>query len=253
MIARVVAIEWRGKIDDPKWRRGATSASPPGPGCRPSCGAWRSRSWSRGLPVGPDKNVVGPVGHRRAQPLHAARRAGHLRAVPVPRRGVPGAEDRRRGAHRRGRDWRPLLSVPATVLVAAFGLWTQLAYGKPWTWAVLGVAVRRATGGRRLAARWRPRGLGVPGTTLVVAAVVILLFGVAVPESGALDHRPGLQPDDLQRLLEPVHLEGDDLGRSRFSPRSCWSTRAGRTGCSASGSSPSRSRQSIGLPLRRVP
>ena len=33
------------------------------------------------------------------------------------------------------------LSLPVTGLVAAFGLWTQLAHGKDWTWVVLGVAV----------------------------------------------------------------------------------------------------------------
>ena len=27
------------------------------------------------------------------------------------------------------------------MVAGGFGLWTQLAYGKPWTWLVLGVAV----------------------------------------------------------------------------------------------------------------
>ena len=34
-----------------------------------------------------------------------------------------------------------LLSLPVIVVVGGFGLWTELAYGKPWTWLVLGVAV----------------------------------------------------------------------------------------------------------------
>ena len=33
------------------------------------------------------------------------------------------------------------LSVPAIVLAGGFGLWTQLAYGKGWTWLALAVAV----------------------------------------------------------------------------------------------------------------
>src|SRR5918997_44603 len=31
------------------------------------------------------------------------------------------------------------LSLPVTALMAGFGLWTQLAYGKDWTWIVVGI------------------------------------------------------------------------------------------------------------------
>ena len=34
-----------------------------------------------------------------------------------------------------------VLSLPAIVLAGGFGLWTQLAHGKSWTWLALGVAV----------------------------------------------------------------------------------------------------------------
>ncbi len=40
------------------------------------------------------------------------------------------------------------LALPVTVVVAAFGLWTQLAYGKDWTWLILGVAVVVSVVGR---------------------------------------------------------------------------------------------------------
>jgi cytochrome d ubiquinol oxidase subunit II len=72
------------------------------------------------------------------------------------------------------------LSVPATVLVAAFGVWTQLAHGKTWTWAVLAVAVVAQLAA--VAAAWGVReGWAFLATTIVVAAVVSLLFGSLYP------------------------------------------------------------------------
>src|SRR6202453_3185810 len=57
MILRIVAIEWRGKIDDPRWRGWADIAI--------AVGSWLPAIlWGvafavlvRGLPVGPDKRV----------------------------------------------------------------------------------------------------------------------------------------------------------------------------------------------------
>lgn len=34
-----------------------------------------------------------------------------------------------------------LLGLPVTVVVAGFGLWTQVFYGKDWTWLAFGIAV----------------------------------------------------------------------------------------------------------------
>lgn len=43
MIVRIVAIEWRGKIDDPRCAPGAISGSRSAPGYLHCCGVWRSR------------------------------------------------------------------------------------------------------------------------------------------------------------------------------------------------------------------
>jgi cytochrome d ubiquinol oxidase subunit II len=73
------------------------------------------------------------------------------------------------------------LALPVTVVVAGFGLWTQLAHGKDWTWLVLGVAVVAQLSAVMLV--WSRGGDGwtFVCTTLVVAAVVILLFGALYP------------------------------------------------------------------------
>ncbi len=73
------------------------------------------------------------------------------------------------------------LSLPVTGLVAGFGVWTQLAHGKQWTWAVLGVAVVAQLAAVLVVWRRKFDGLAFVCTLLVVAAVVVLLFGVLYP------------------------------------------------------------------------
>ena len=73
------------------------------------------------------------------------------------------------------------LSLPVTGLVAAFGLWTQLAYGKDWTWLVLAVAVVAQLAAVVLIWRRMSDGWAFACIALVVAAVVVLLFGALYP------------------------------------------------------------------------
>lgn len=180
MIARIVAIEWRSKVDDPRWRQWCDVGI--------AIGSWLPAIlWGvafailvRGLPIGPDKNVVGLSTDDVLSPytvlgglatcalfgFHGAvflalKTAGQLRADAI-----------RLAA---------TLSVPATVAVAAFGLWTQLAYGKPWTWALLAVAVIAQLAASILARGGTREGWAFVSTTIVVAAVVSLLFAALYP------------------------------------------------------------------------
>jgi cytochrome d ubiquinol oxidase subunit II len=73
------------------------------------------------------------------------------------------------------------LALPATGLVAGFGVWTQLAYGKTWTWAALGVAVVALLAAVLLVWRRASDGWAFVCTLLVVASVVVLLFGSLYP------------------------------------------------------------------------
>ena len=180
MIARIVALEWRGKVDDPEWRRRCDIGIAAGSWLPAILWGVAFAALVRGLPVGPDKNVVGLSVSDVVNPytvlgglatcalfvFHGAiflalKTGGSLRTDSI----------------RLARQ----LSIPATLLVGGFGLWTQLSYGKPWTWWVLAVAVTAQLAAALLAWGGVREGWAFVATTVVIAGVVALLFGSLYP------------------------------------------------------------------------
>ena len=179
MILRAVAIEWRGKVDDTKWRGWADFGI--------AAGSWLPAVlWGvafailvRGLPV----DAGGHVHLSITDVLNAYTVLGGLAtaglflfygAVFVTLKTSGALHD---DAHR----FAVWLSLPVTGVVAAFGLWTQLAHGKDWTWLVLAAAVAAQLAAVVLVWRRTSDGWAFACTALVVAAVVILLFGALYP------------------------------------------------------------------------
>lgn len=179
MILRAVAIEWRGKIDATKWRGWADFGI--------AAGSWLPAIlWGvafailvRGLPVDADGQVHLSV----TDVLNAYTLLGGLAtaglflfygAVFISLKTSGTIRD---DAHRLA-VW---LSLPVTGLVAVFGIWTQLAHGKDWTWLVLGVAVVAQLAAVLLVWRRLSDGWAFACTATVVVAVVVLLFGALYP------------------------------------------------------------------------
>jgi cytochrome d ubiquinol oxidase subunit II len=179
MILRIVAIEWRGKIDDPRWRGWADIAI--------AVGSWLPAIlWGvafavlvRGLPVGPDKRVDASI----TDVLNVYTLLGGLAtaglflfhgAVFVALKTAGEVRDDAVGFAVR-------LSIPVTALVAVFGVWTQLAHGKASTWVVLAVAVAAQLTAVALMRGRSREGWAFVCTMLVVAGVVVLLFGSLYP------------------------------------------------------------------------
>ncbi|ABL04108.1 integral membrane cytochrome D ubiquinol oxidase (subunit II) CydB [Mycobacterium ulcerans Agy99] len=179
MIVRSVAIEWRGKVDDSKWRALADFGI--------AAGSWLPAIlWGvafailvRGLPVDANGRLALSIG----DVLNAYTLLGGLAtaglflfygAVFV---ALKTAGPIRDDAYR----FAVVLSLPVTVLVAGFGVWTQLAYGKQWTWALLGVAVVAQMAAVLLVWRRVSDGWAFLCIAVVVAAVVLLLFGALYP------------------------------------------------------------------------
>jgi cytochrome d ubiquinol oxidase subunit II len=179
MIVRIVAIEWRGKIDDPTWRNRADLGIAIGSWVPAVLWGVAFASLVNGLPVDADHQihlsftallnpytVLGGLATGGLFLLHGAaflalKTEGDVRSDAL-------------GAAR-------LLTLPVTVLVAGFGIWTQLAHGKTWTWAVLALAVVAQLTAVALLHRGTRDGWAFVSTTLVVAAVIVLLFGALFP------------------------------------------------------------------------
>jgi cytochrome d ubiquinol oxidase subunit II len=179
MILRVVAIEWRGKIDDAGWRSWADIGI--------AAGSWLPAIiWGvvfamlvHGLPVDADKQMrigLGDVFNVYTL-LGGAATAGLflLHGAVFVALKTEGAvrDDALRFARR--------LSVPVVAVVSGFGLWTQLAHGQRWTWIVLGAAILGLLSA--VARVWSGTGEGwaFVYTATVVAALVVLLFGSLYP------------------------------------------------------------------------
>jgi cytochrome bd ubiquinol oxidase subunit II len=180
MILRICAIEWRGKIDDPRWRSWADAGIAAGSWIPAVLWGVAFAALVRGVPVNANKQIqlsvtdlLNPytlLGGLATASLFAFHGAVFIRLK------TEGAvrDDATRFAAR--------LALPVTVLVAAFGLWTQLAYGKDWTWLILGGAVVSQLTAVMLVWSRGGDGWAFFSTAVVVAGVVILLFAVLYPD-----------------------------------------------------------------------
>jgi len=179
MILRIVSIEWRGKIDDPRWRAAADAGI--------AIGSWLPAIlWGvafailvRGLPIDADHRVHLSIGdvlnpYTLLGGLATASLFAFYGAVFIALKTAGPVHD---DAFRFAR----ILAVPAIVLAGGFGLWTQLAHGKGWTWLALGIAVVALLTAVALMWTGRREGWAFVSTVVVIAAVVVLLFGSMYP------------------------------------------------------------------------
>jgi cytochrome d ubiquinol oxidase subunit II len=179
MILRIVGIEWRGKIDDPTWRARADAGI--------AIGSWLPAIlWGvafaillRGLPIDGDHRVHLTIGdvlnpYTLLGGLATASLFAFYGAVFIALKTAGPVRD---DAFRFAR----LLSAPVVVLVGGFGLWTQLAHGKTWTWLPLAVAVVALLTAVTLMWLHRREGLAFVSMVVVIAAVAVLVFGSMYP------------------------------------------------------------------------
>src|SRR6476646_10368192 len=179
MILRIVGIEWRGKIDDPRWRARADAGI--------AIGSWvPAILWGvtfaillRGLPIDADHRVHLSIGDvlnpfTLLGGLATASLFAFYGAVFIALKTAgPVHDDSFRFAR--------VLSGPVIVLAGGFGLWTQLAHGKAWTWLPLAVAVVALLIAVALMWARRREGWAFVSMVVVIAAVAVLVFGSMYP------------------------------------------------------------------------
>ncbi|RPA59958.1 cytochrome d ubiquinol oxidase subunit II [Gordonia oryzae] len=178
LITRVVAIEWRGKINDPRWRMWCDVGI--------GLGSWiPALLWGvafanvvRGLPIdaahqytGGFFNLLNPYALLGGVTTLLAFLTHGAVFLGLKTSGVL-AQDAMRYAK--------LLAIPTLVVAAAFLLWTQFAYGNGWTWipvliaAVAALVMVAATQVQR-------EGIAFLATSIAIAGTVATLFSVLFP------------------------------------------------------------------------
>ncbi|MGW6424363.1 cytochrome d ubiquinol oxidase subunit II [Nocardia sp. NPDC055053] len=178
LILRICAIEYRAKINDPKWRAWCDIGIGIGSWIPALAWGWVFANLVRGVPLNSDRQIVGSVWDLLSPyALLGGLTTGILFALHgavflVLKTGGEVRADAQRIVR--------LLLVPTAVIVGGFGVWTQLAYGAGWTWAVLVTAVLGLvlTGAANAAGR---DGWAFVGTTLTVISATVLIVGSMYP------------------------------------------------------------------------
>ncbi|MDO3646303.1 cytochrome d ubiquinol oxidase subunit II [Nocardia mangyaensis] len=178
LILRICAIEYRAKINDPKWRAWCDAGIGIGSWIPALAWGWLFANMVRGVPLNEKKQVVGSVWDLLSPyALLGGLATGALFALQgaiflVLKTGGEVREDAQRITR--------LLLIPTVLIVGGFGLWTQLAHGTSWTWIALGAAVLGLVVAAGSTALSRD-GWAFLGTTLTVAAATALLVGSLYP------------------------------------------------------------------------
>lgn len=195
LILRICAIEYRGKIDDPRWRARCDIGIGIGSWVPALAWGWVFANIVRGVPLDADKQFAGSIGDFFSPyALLGALATGLLFALHgavfvVLKTGGEVRDDAVRAAR--------LLWAPAAAAVGGFGLWTQLAYGSDWTWILVASAVGGLLGGAAALFAGRD-GWSFAGTALTVLAASALLFGALFPDvlPSTIDPAFGLTVDN---------------------------------------------------------
>ena len=178
LILRVCAIEWRGKIDDPTWRRRCDLGIMIGSWVPAIVWGVAFANLVRGVAIDADKQMtsslfdlfgpyalLGGMTFALAFALHGAvfialKTSGevHTDAMKVAQR----------------------LALPTLVVIGVFVIWTQTAYGKTWTWALV-AAVLAALLGVIATIRANREGWAFAFNAIVILGFIGLLFASLFP------------------------------------------------------------------------
>ncbi|WP_306364651.1 cytochrome d ubiquinol oxidase subunit II [Nocardia sp. CC227C] len=179
LITRACAIEWRSKINDDKWRRWCDIGI--------GLGSWiPALAWGlafanivRGVQLNEKRQIEGTL----LDLLSPYALLGGLTTLLLfllhgaificLKTGGEVREDAEAIVRK--------IFVPTAVVVAVFGIWTQLSYGHDWTWIPLALAVIGLVVAGLAHSRSRD-GWAFTGTALTILSATTLLFGALFPD-----------------------------------------------------------------------
>ncbi len=178
LIARGVAFEYRGKVDDPGWRRRWDHAIIVGSFLPALLWGVAFANVVRGVPINAEHQFTGNL----FTLLNPYALLGGLSTLTLfLLHGAAFLALRTVGPVRIRAQRFAARLAPVTVVVAGtFAVWTQLAHGKGWTWVAVAVAAAALVGAVAATAAVREATAFVL-TTVVIVAAVVLLFGALFP------------------------------------------------------------------------
>ena len=186
LIVRVVAFEWRGKIDDDRWRRTADRALIVGSWVPAVLWGVAFGNLVRGVHLDADHQYVGTF-FDLLNPF--ALLGGATTGLIFLTHGAVFLTLKTDGdVRRRAGVLAARLAVLTLVVAGAFAVWAQVAYSVPWTWAATALAAV-ALLGLVLTTRARREGWAFVSSAVAIVAAVVLIFGSMYP-----DVMPALDP-----------------------------------------------------------
>ncbi|NCT90576.1 cytochrome d ubiquinol oxidase subunit II [Cellulomonas sp. APG4] len=186
LIVRVVAFEWRGKIDDPAWRAWADRALVVGSWVPAVLWGVAFGNLVRGVHLDADHQYVGTF-FDLLNPY--ALLGGATTGLIFLTHGAVFLALKTQGdmRHAAGALAQRLALVTAGV-AGAFAVWTQVAYSVGWTWVATAVAAA-GLAALVVTTRLRREGRAFLASAVTIVAAVVLIFGSMYP-----DVMPALDP-----------------------------------------------------------
>ena len=186
LIVRVVAFEWRGKIDDPRWRAWADRALVVGSWVPAVLWGVAFGNLVRGVHLDADHQYVGTF-FDLLNPY--ALLGGATTGLIFLTHGAVFLALKTDGDMRRAAGTlAQRLAVVTAVVAGAFAVWTQLAYSVGWTWVATAVAAA-GLAALVVTTRVRREGRAFVASAVTIVAAVVLIFGSKYP-----DVMPALDP-----------------------------------------------------------
>ena len=179
LIVRVVSFEWRGKIDDDRWRSLADRSLIVGSWVPAVLWGVAFANLVRGVELDADHQYVGGF-WALLNPF--ALLGGATTALIFLTHGAVFLALKSDGEIRaRAGAFAARSSVVTLVVAGAWAVWAQVAYSVPWTWAAVVVAAG-ALVVLVVAARRRKEGQAFTASAVAIVAAVVLIFGSMYPD-----------------------------------------------------------------------
>jgi len=176
---RVVSFEWRGKIDDDRWRSLADRSLIVGSWVPAVLWGVAFANLVRGVELDADHQYVGGF-WALLNPF--ALLGGATTALIFLTHGAVFLALKSDGEIRaRAGAFAARSSVVTLVVAGAWAVWAQVAYSVPWTWAAVVVAAG-ALVVLVVAARRRKEGQAFTASAVAIVAAVVLIFGSMYPD-----------------------------------------------------------------------